>query len=191
MICNLNIIGRNVSFKCCRDSQIRNIGFVWIRTCSKFIYVLKIREDSLDLWKQVKSFENWLDLWAMIQNESLKVRFRDQLFKTTPWIWDTNPRVHNSLIRFPQPHKTINMKIFEPIKFFFLWKTDCKDMKNMMLIKAVKSSFHVISFPTEINKSCLLFFLIFHVDIFLLIGQGLKKLGSFFIMRRKLDFTSF
>jgi hypothetical protein len=45
-------------------------------------------------------------------------------------------------------------------------------MKNMMLIKVVKSSFHVISFHTEINKSCLLFFFIFHADIFLLLGQG-------------------
>ncbi len=40
------------------DLQIRSLGFVWIWTCLKYIYVLRIRKDLLDSWKQVKSFEN-------------------------------------------------------------------------------------------------------------------------------------
>ncbi len=40
------------------DSQIRSLGFVRIRACSKYVYVLRIRQDSLDSWKQVESFEN-------------------------------------------------------------------------------------------------------------------------------------
>jgi hypothetical protein len=48
----------NESFETSMDSRIRSLGFVWIRACLKYVYVLGIRKDSLDLWKQVKSFEN-------------------------------------------------------------------------------------------------------------------------------------
>ncbi len=70
-------------------SRVLKSGFVMIRDSRIWIFkdsfcgvVLKVHDDSLDLWKQV---------------ESLKVRIRD------PWI-DTNPRVHNSQIQITQPY---------------------------------------------------------------------------------------
>jgi hypothetical protein len=98
-------------------------GFVLfiVRLYTKDLWgFVRICEDSLHSWKQVESFENWLDLWSAIQNKSfevrihdqrfkanldpwstnqnksLKVRIRDQRFKTNPWILKTNPRVHNT-----------------------------------------------------------------------------------------------
>ena len=61
---------RYLSFEYSMDLQIWNTGFVWIPTCSKYLYVLNVCEDSLDLWKQVESFENWLDSWSKIQKKS-------------------------------------------------------------------------------------------------------------------------
>ncbi len=43
--------------------------------------VLRICKDSLDSWKQVESFENWLDLWS---------RYEPNLFKSGFVIHDTN-----------------------------------------------------------------------------------------------------
>ncbi len=43
--------------------------------------VLRICKDSLDSWKQVESFENWLDLWS---------RYKTNLFKSGFVIHDTN-----------------------------------------------------------------------------------------------------
>jgi len=48
----------NESFENSMDLQIQSLGFEWIWACLKYVYVLRIRKDSLDLWKQVKSFEN-------------------------------------------------------------------------------------------------------------------------------------
>jgi len=64
------------SFECRRDLQIQNSGFIWIRTCSKYIYVLRICQDSWGFVGFVKTgqiFENWLDLWFTIQNKSLSL----------------------------------------------------------------------------------------------------------------------
>ncbi len=43
--------------------------------------VLRIHKDSLDLWKQVESFENWLDSWS---------RYKPNLFKSGFVIHDMN-----------------------------------------------------------------------------------------------------
>ncbi len=37
--------------------------------------VLRIRKDSLDSWKQVESFENWLDSWSRFETNLLKSGF--------------------------------------------------------------------------------------------------------------------
>jgi hypothetical protein len=121
---------RYESFECRMDSRIQSTGFVWIHTCSKYVYVLRfvrIREDSLDSWKQVKSFENWLDSYVRYDtNLSMSgfvnhntIRIRDSYRKvriepiwsqdsysgygTNPWIRETNPCFYESLIRFSHP----------------------------------------------------------------------------------------
>jgi hypothetical protein len=91
-----------------------------VRLCTK------IREDSLDSWKQVESFENWLDLYVQYETNLSKSGFvnhstirRDSYRKvgiepfwsqdsysrygTNPWIRETNPCFYKSLIRFPHP----------------------------------------------------------------------------------------
>ncbi len=55
--------------------------------------VLRIRKDSLDWWKQVESFENWLDSWSRFETNLLKSGF---VIHNTIWIflspdlWPTN-----------------------------------------------------------------------------------------------------
>jgi hypothetical protein len=101
-----------------------------IRMDSYLIYVLRfvrIRKGSLDSWKQVESFENWLDSYVGYKKNISKsgfvnhdtIRIRDSYRKvwiepfwsqdlysrygTNPWIRETNPCFYESLIRFPHP----------------------------------------------------------------------------------------
>jgi hypothetical protein len=37
---------RNKSFETSMDSQIRSLGFIRIRACLKYVYALRIRQDS-------------------------------------------------------------------------------------------------------------------------------------------------
>jgi hypothetical protein len=133
---------RYESFEYRMDSRIRSTGFVWICTCSKYVYVLRfvrIREDSLDSWKQVESFENWLDSYVRYDtNLSMSgfvnhdtIRIRDSYRKvriepfwsqdsysrygTNPWIRETNPCFYESLIRIPHPY-------FWPTKLNFAFR---------------------------------------------------------------------
>ncbi len=75
-------------------------GFVRIQDSRILIFkdsfraiVLRIREDLLDLWKQVKSFENWLDLLSRYEPNLLKSGFvihnTNQIF-LTPDLWPSN-----------------------------------------------------------------------------------------------------
>jgi hypothetical protein len=94
---------QNESFEISMDSRIRSLGFVRIRACLKYIYVLRIRKDLSGFvktgrifWKSVyetnprnESFENIKDSWSMIQNESrfvnheMKQIFLESGFVTT------------------------------------------------------------------------------------------------------------
>ncbi len=94
------------------------------------IYVLRfvrICKDSLDSWKQVQYFENWLDLYVGYETNLSKsgfvnhdtIRIRDLYRKvrikpfwsqdsysrygTNPWIHKTNPCFYESLIQFLHP----------------------------------------------------------------------------------------
>jgi hypothetical protein len=111
----------NPKYGICMDSYLFKV-----RLCTK------IREDSLDLWKQVESFENWLDSYVRYDtNLSMSgfvnhytIRIRDSYRKvqiepfwsqdsysqygTNPWIRKTNPCFYESLIRFPHPYKYSN-----------------------------------------------------------------------------------
>ncbi len=57
------------------DFRVRKSRFVriqdsWVWICKDLFHtiVLKICEDLLVLWKQVNSFENWLDSWSRIKS---------------------------------------------------------------------------------------------------------------------------
>jgi hypothetical protein len=55
--------------------------------------VLRIRKDSLDSWKQVESFENWLDSWSRFETNLLKSGFvtHDTIrIFLSPDSWPTN-----------------------------------------------------------------------------------------------------
>ena len=61
------------------DLRVRQPGFVRIWDSQNCIFkdslcaiVLRIRQDSLDSWKQVESFENWLDSWSRFETNLLK-----------------------------------------------------------------------------------------------------------------------
>ncbi len=78
----------------------RQPGFVRIRDLQILIFkdsfcaiVVRIREDLLDLWKQVESFENWLDSWSRYKPNLFKSGFvidcTNQIF-LSPDLWPTN-----------------------------------------------------------------------------------------------------
>ncbi len=125
------------------------------------IRILRIRKDS-DSWISIFKdsfraivlricrirknrwiFENWLDSWLTIRNESFKLRIRDPQYKTNPgfvitkqnqpfwsqdswsrnetnpWIRKTIPCFYESLIRIPHPYKTyLNSMSFGLLAFW-------------------------------------------------------------------------
>jgi hypothetical protein len=109
---------RYESFEYRMDSRIRSTGFVWIcesEAQDSYGFVLdlctKICEDSLDSWKQVESFENWLDSYVRYETNLSKSGFvnHDTIQIEPFWSQDsytrygTNPCFYESLIRFPHP----------------------------------------------------------------------------------------
>jgi len=118
---------QNESFETSMDLRIWSLGFVWIRACLKYVYVLRICKDSLYSWKQVESFENqstkWIhkiNLWKTLRIWDPRYETNADLFckapiepfwsqdlwsrkETNPWIHKMNTRFYESLIRFPHP----------------------------------------------------------------------------------------
>jgi hypothetical protein len=112
-----------------------------------------------DLW-QVESFKNWLDSWSMIQNKYFKSGFvihdtnqiwicflRPQIgplwipvlwpwYHTNRWICETNPRVHDSLIRFLQPYK---FQLF--LELGISSESGLLDLQTQLSAKTVKNLF--------------------------------------------------
>ncbi len=76
------------SLRICKDSDLRISNF----KDSFRAIVLRIREDLLDSWKQVKSFENWLDLWSRYEpnlfNSGFVIHDTKQIF-LSPDSWPT------------------------------------------------------------------------------------------------------
>jgi hypothetical protein len=62
------LVLRNESTIRIRIRESKTSGFV-------SAIVLRIRKDSLDSWKQVESFENWLDSWSRFETNLLKSGF--------------------------------------------------------------------------------------------------------------------
>ena len=113
--------------------------------------------------KNGRIFENWLDSWLTIRNESFKLRIRDPRYdtnpgfvimkqnepfwsqdswsrnKTNPWIRETNPRFYESLIQFPHPYQIIipylnfDKFLFDHFTSIIFWKNDIQ--KNCLLNK--------------------------------------------------------
>ncbi len=82
------------------DLRVRQPGLIRIRDLQILIFkdwfgalVLRICEDLLDLWKQVESFENWLDLWSWYKPNPLKSGFvtddKNRIFLSLD-LWPSN-----------------------------------------------------------------------------------------------------
>ncbi len=100
------------------DLQVRKYGFIRICDLPVKIFedlfltmVLKICEDLLDLLSNLLKID-WIhgpQLKTKIFKSGFVIRYTNQIricgqqVNTSPWICKTNPRVHDSLIRFLQP----------------------------------------------------------------------------------------